>query len=68
MTHATEEDCRTCPQIVTSISYKDFLLSHHVFFLQLGKAAAGLVSGRQKVKLALEKFDKVTCRVSKAHE
>ena len=37
------------------------------FFFQLAKAEAGL-NGRRKAKLALEKFDKVTCRVSKPHE
>ena len=62
MTHATEEDCLTRVQIVTSTS-----IISCVFFFQLAKAEAGL-NGRRKSKLALEKFDKVTCRVSKPHE
>ena len=36
--------------------------------LQLGEPAAGQINGRKKVKIALETFEQVTCRASKAHE
>ena len=36
--------------------------------LQLGEPAAGQINGRKKVKIALETFEQVTCRTSKAHE
>ena len=41
-----------------------FRLNH--VFLQLDKDVAA--NGRKKAKIALQKFDEVTCRVSKPHE
>ena len=48
---------------------RDGHMSTHHVFLQLGKAAATInYNGRKKAKIALKKVDKVTCRVSEAHE